>query len=196
MTDNNSCPLPTKWREEARQWSHPSVSNPEESKRAHVHTFKECADELDQWLATRALTLKAAQDALKDAIQDARSNADERDGYKASFEMSMADVLAQQLAADEIVEECAKAVLPELCLSEAHSYAIRQLKGKLLLSAQPNGGLTIKVNDGVWLCFQDSQGGQAAVEMLELAKKRRGIVGQIIWQWCQDRLNALSEPRK
>jgi hypothetical protein len=112
----SACPLPAKWRKlEILYRPGAEVAIDAMKFQAAV-----CADELDQWLATRA---------------------------------------QQQLAADEIVEECAKVIQDVTKVSTSYpgtfySYchlnesiaAIRALKGKFLLSAQPNGGLTAQLS--------------------------------------------------
>jgi hypothetical protein len=140
-----------------RQGVYQPTSSPTELQaaiaRVQAFTFEVCKgqellSDAVKLVCDAAFQLEASQDALKDVIQDARSNAEERDGYKKSFEMSLADVLVRQRAADEIVEECAKAAdsgwgafrTQELCAKVCER--IRALKGKFLLSAQPNGGLT------------------------------------------------------
>lgn len=43
--DETMAQMLARWREEAKQWGHWSISNPEESKHAHTHTFNQCATE-------------------------------------------------------------------------------------------------------------------------------------------------------
>jgi hypothetical protein len=109
---------------------------------------------LTRALATRALALEAVQDALKDVIQDARANAEERDGYKKSFEMSVADVLARQQATDEIVEATLDWVdkFVGTVDDDERVAAKEHFKGTIALSAQPSGGLTEALQSANDLC--------------------------------------------
>jgi hypothetical protein len=55
-----------------------------------------------------------------------------------------------------------------------------------------NGWLETKADElGVWVRFQDARGNKAAFELMNFAQARQGVVGSVIYSWCQERLAQL-----
>jgi hypothetical protein len=166
MTDNNSCPLPAKWR--VPDFIADSDSPYVKGTIGRINSVrKECARELDEYLATRAqqlYTRKQVDSLLRDNEESLGK---------------------QQLAADGIVEECAKAAENIMCMAgdryemgiqqgimEAAD-AVRALKGKCLLSAQPNGGLTEEIRATIIHVLQnDLVNAQDNVARAKMQQKR------------------------
>jgi hypothetical protein len=123
--------------------------------------------------------------------------------YRLELESSSSLLCQQQLAADQIVEECAKkieivaihACECSVCREIAASVRdIRALKGKFLLSAQPNGGLTGQQVEALLTMLSNA----AALFVLDynIAKSSGDYLDHGIDSVLRPILNlALSEPR-
>jgi hypothetical protein len=152
------CPLPAPWE----SWPHEQFIVTGEIGEP-LHHRKDCHRcEMDQWLATRAQQQLAADKIITEgqkacealygkpiSCEEVGMCIDALQMLKGKYALSA----QQQLAADEIVEALREAVITRLRQREPSSLAwetqqlivdqvCSKLKGKFLLSAQPNGGLT------------------------------------------------------